>query len=163
MIERHNEFFQLISVLDKMTGLPIPAKSIDGATLVNVASSGPQTAGALREHATLTTVAENGSFTAGDNITQIRFSLFLTAAATAKTDIDQLLADAWVCFDPPSDAVGDLWLTQGDHLTDDAMRYHISMNEPLIVNFPAGYVGSYRIKAGYLAVGQTIGCTVEAN
>lgn len=134
-----------------------------GAALVSVAGTGPQTAGTLREHATLTTTAENGSFTAEENITQLKFSLYLTAAATSASDVDQLLADAWVCFDPPSDAVGDIWLTQGDHLTDASLRYRIGMNEPLIVNFPAGYVGSYRIKAGHLATGQTIGCTVEGN
>jgi len=148
------------------SGLFVPtwlACTENGAALVSVTSAGPQTAGVLREHATLTTTAENGTFTADENITQLKFNLFLTAAATTKTDLDQLLADAWVCFDPPSNAVGDIWLTQGDHLTDAALRYRIGMNEPLIVNFPAGYVGGYRIKAGHLATGQTIGCTVEAN
>ena len=138
-------------------------KGTDGSGHVRVTDTGPATSGALREHATLTTTAENGSFTESDNITQLKFSLFLTAAATTATDVNQLLADAWVCFDPPSDAVGNLWLTQGDHTSDDALRYRIGFNEPLVVNFQNGYVGSYRIKAGHLATGQTIGCTVEGN
>jgi len=92
------------------SGLFVPtwlACTENGAALVSVTSAGPQTAGVLREHATLTTTAENGTFTADENITQLKFNLFLTAAATTKTDLDQLLADGvWYCQHVATNIIG---------------------------------------------------------
>ena len=113
-----------------------------------------------REHATLTTTPENGLFNEADDVTQLSFKLFITSQPTSATDIDALLANAFVCFDPPSNSIGDVWLTQGDHTSDDSMRRRITVLEPLIMEAPS-YFTSYRIKAGHLPAGMTIGCSVE--
>lgn len=149
--------------LDALTGKfeDWVGKSYD-SVYTRLIGSGALTDPKNREHATLTTTAENGSFTELANAKSVTFSLFLTAAATAKDDADQLLAHAWVTFDPPSDGVGDFWLLEADHLTDDSLRYKISFQESLEIDMPA-FLTSYRIKAGHLAVGQTIGCIVRGN
>lgn len=134
-----------------------------GNPAANAVIATQNTYGKDREHITLTSAKENGTFTEADNATKVIFRLFITAPPTTQTDLDALLATAWVCFDPPTDAIGDIWLAAGDHTSDDAMRRLISILEPLEQEFDS-YLTSYRIVLGTaLPAGMTIGCTVEVN
>ena len=72
------------------------------------------------------------------------------------------LCSAVICFDAPSDAIADTWLTAGDHTVNNTMLKRVMMNVPRVFDFSSPQV-RIDAKATYLATDATVSLMIEAN
>lgn len=101
------------------------------------------------------TVSTRESATWTDGVNEITITAFQEAAGTA-----ELRASIAVCFDAPSSAVADAWLTHVDSTATDSNMYVVPINEPRTFYFSGD--GITRVDVKRLYGSEALGVIVEA-
>jgi len=93
---------------------------IGGTALVTTSPAGQMR---IREEDALDTTRKSFTFSS-PGISAVKITAAAEALAVAGTAIDAVA----VCFDAPTDAIADAWLTAGDSNTTDSQRYIVKAN-----------------------------------